>query len=533
MRFSYSVRNLRRLTSTPQIEIRPITVLLGRNSVGKSTFLRSLALLRQSIDTKSSAPILWFGDYVDFGDYKSAVSEKDTSKKICFSFEIVNYKGRYRNTNALAARFDAIRGRAINFDVDDLKVSYQVGSETEKTVRHHISIETPSVGSRLDLSFDGAGTLVSSAKINNHDLKDLLASFEIYLVNDSIFADPFFLSKRKEGKTTRLVGTPRILAFSALVEQRLSTLVDGRTSKKRILSEARRILGHRSLDEQALFQLSKAETATFQRIYQSFQQGKKAKDLEYLDFLCRSRFLFDLLEIVGDDLKAFFRSVEYIGPARARSERFYRQQELEVSEISPDGRNLPMFLASLDTYQMQDFSDWVKKVFGYGVSVHKSGGHVSINLDHRGQSVNVADTGYGVSQVLPVLAQIWWMQSDRSGRQHHASGNFDIKTLTIEQPELHLHPAHQAMLADVFVDAQIMTRKRKEPTQFYVVETHSEALINRLGELIEKGSIDARDVQVVIFGDLSDSLEQSDVTIARFNDLGVLENWPHGFFSFG
>lgn len=56
MRLSYSVKNLRRLTSTPPIEIRPITILLGRNSVGKSTFLRSFPLLRQSVETKSSAP---------------------------------------------------------------------------------------------------------------------------------------------------------------------------------------------------------------------------------------------------------------------------------------------------------------------------------------------------------------------------------------------------------------------------------------------------------------------------------------------
>jgi predicted ATPase len=236
---------------------------------------------------------------------------------------------------------------------------------------------------------------------------------------------------------------------------------------------------------------------------------------------------------VGENLKEFFGAVEYIGPARARSERFYRQQELEVSEISPDGKNLPMFLASLDFGQLDDFSNWVQRAFGYGVSVHKTEGHISINLEHRGQSVNVVDTGYGVSQVLPVLAQIWWMQfAQRDRRYSRIRSDFDIKTLAIEQPELHLHPAHQALLADVLVEALSSAKSHGGPSQYYVVETHSESLINRLGELIDDGEVDAGEVQVVIFGDLSDDLDKSDVTIAEFDEAGVLRNWPFGFFNF-
>ena len=290
---------------------------------------------------------------------------------------------------------------------------------------------------------------------------------------------------------------------------------------------------HNFLDSEALTRLSRTETITIRRIYEDMKEGRRADLYQYLNAMCQAKYLFDLLDVVGENLKEFFGSVEYIGPARARSERFYRQQELEVSEISPDGKNLPMFLASLDISQLRNFSDWVQRAFGYGVSVHKTEGHISINLEHRGQSVNVGDTGYGVSQVLPVLAQIWWMQfTDRDRRFGRIRSDFDIKTLAIEQPELHLHPAHQALLADVFVEAQNSAKSQKGPSQYYVVETHSEALVNRLGELIEEGEIDAKEVQVVIFGDLSDDLEQSDVTLAEFDESGVLQNWPFGFFNF-
>lgn len=533
MRFSYSIKNLRRLSSTPPVEIRPITILLGRNSVGKSTFLRSLPLLRQSIETRSSAPVLWFGDYVDFGDFKSAVSDKDLGKCIEFSFELTDYSGRFRHTNALATRYDPLGGRSSSFEVDCLRVSYRVRSDSGSTERDNITIELPITGSVLELDFDRSGPLASSARVNGIELKELIDTHGIYLEHDSLFSAPYFLVRKKENKTTRLLGTSRPTAFIELVEKKISTLVDARTSDARISSEARRILRHSSLDDQSLAQLAKAETVTFQRIYDGMKNGSKQELRKYLDSLCQAKYLFDLLEAVGENLKEFFSAVEYIGPARARSERFYRQQELEVSEISPDGKNLPMFLASLDSHQLQDFSNWVRHAFGYGVSVHKTEGHISINLEHRGQSVNVVDTGYGVSQVLPVLAQIWWMQfAERDRRYSRIRSELDIKTLAIEQPELHLHPAHQALLADVFVEAQNTAKSKGGPSQYYVVETHSEALINRLGELIEEGEIDSKSVQVVIFGDLSDDLEQSDVTLAEYDESGVLQNWPFGFFNF-
>lgn len=533
MRFSYSIENLRRLTSTPSVEIRPITILLGRNSVGKSTFLRSLPLLRQSIETKSSAPILWYGDYVDFGDFKSAVTDKDLNKSIRFSFELLNYSGRFRRMSALAARYDPIRGRNNTFEVDHLRVSYWVGSASDSTERDRVTIELPETNGVLDLEFDRIGPFATSVKINGQELIDLTASHEIYLAPDSLFSDPYFLHKVKDKNTTRLVGTSRPAAFSDLVERRISKLLDARFSGNTVSHETGRILRHNSLNRHALTQLSKTNTVTFRRIYEDMKEGRRDGLHQYLDSLCQASYLFDLLDAVGENLKEFFGSVEYIGPARARSERFYRQQELEVSEISPDGKNLPMFLASLDTHQLMDFSGWVQRAFGYGVRVHKTEGHISINLEHRGQSVNVVDTGYGVSQVLPVLAQIWWMQfSKRDQRYSRVRSDFDVKTLTIEQPELHLHPAHQALLADVFVEAQSTARSARGPSQYYIVETHSEALINRLGELIEEGEIDAKDVQVVIFGDLSDDLEQNDVSLAEFDDSGVLQNWPFGFFNF-
>ena len=60
------VRRLRTLydLGTP-VPLTPLTVLIGRNSAGKSTFARLLPLLRQSAERKKRGPILWFDDLVD------------------------------------------------------------------------------------------------------------------------------------------------------------------------------------------------------------------------------------------------------------------------------------------------------------------------------------------------------------------------------------------------------------------------------------------------------------------------------------
>src|ERR1700729_3081267 len=116
----------------------------------------------------------------------------------------------------------------------------------------------------------------------------------------------------------------------------------------------------------------------------------------------------DMMNRASESFRLLTSQSLYIGPARARSERYYRYQDLAVSEIDPDGKNFPMFLNSLATHHIHSFSRWIEDLFGYGlrVSRQEGGGHMSIDLVGKGITSNIVDTGYGVSQILPVLGQI-------------------------------------------------------------------------------------------------------------------------------
>ena len=56
------------------IDLKPFTVLLGKNSSGKSTFLRLFPLLKQSVSGRTRGALALYGDEVDFGDFDTLVS---------------------------------------------------------------------------------------------------------------------------------------------------------------------------------------------------------------------------------------------------------------------------------------------------------------------------------------------------------------------------------------------------------------------------------------------------------------------------
>jgi len=201
---------------------------------------------------------------------------------------------------------------------------------------------------------------------------------------------------------------------------------------------------------------------------------------------------------------------------------------LAVDQIDPQGKNLAMFLHSLSITQLRNFSDWLIDSVGYAIKVERSSGHVQIQLKSAlsDKFYNLADMGYGFSQVLPIMAQIWSRLAKR-GRVSH--GNTIV---AMEQPELHLHPAYQGRLADILAKSvrpsNDISLNKSDLT--FIVETHSEALINRMGDLISQGAIDHNDVALYVFEKGIDD-DVTKITPAAYDADGILKNWPIGFFA--
>ena len=135
--------------------------------------------------------------------------------------------------------------------------------------------------------------------------------------------------------------------------------------------------------------------------------------------------------------------------------------------------------------------------------------HVGRHLhDNAGETdmVNIADVGFGVSQVLPVLVAIIAAEQGQ--------------LVYIEQPELHLHPRAQVALAQVLADAA----KRGVRV---VAETHSSLLLLGIQTLVAEGDLSPDLVKLHWF-----TRNESGVTEVKSADLdeaGAYGEWPEDF----
>ncbi len=122
-------------------------------------------------------------------------------------------------------------------------------------------------------------------------------------------------------------------------------------------------------------------------------------------------------------------------------------------------------------------------------------------------TVNIADVGFGVSQVLPILVALLVA---RKGQTVH-----------IEEPEIHLHPAAQRDLAKIITTA--VNRGVR-----VIMETHSSILLLGVQTLVAKGEMAADDVKLHWFSrnkkDGTAKIEPGDL-----DKNGAYGDWPVDF----
>lgn len=130
---------------------------------------------------------------------------------------------------------------------------------------------------------------------------------------------------------------------------------------------------------------------------------------------------------------------------------------------------------------------------------------VKINMNSVPASLN--DVGFGISQFLPIVVADLQLGKD--------------STLFVAQPEIHLHPSVQAEFGTYMVN-QI-----KEDNKNYIVETHSEYLLNRIRLAIVKGEIPKEDITIYY---LQNDGEAAQSHRLEFTTDGRILNAPEDFF---
>lgn len=512
------IQNFRSLKDTGDIEIKPITILVGKNSSGKSSFLRTFPMLKQSTQERTISPILLYGDYVDFGSYKDIkpnFGDKNQLYELGFTFtniKLFEFSSYYRTRKFLTLS----QGKNENVEVNySLKFS-----ENKKQLIQITTIAVIILGYTLTIDLDQEAKKVSSIKVNGKEIFEFENNL-IFLDSGEFNVDVFIERKaeKKFQNLTNFLSKELTKYISNFLHRSTQEYTKENILKKLSFAE----------DSVLLKDIKSVGGSTTWKKKTEHWTPDSIAFIKLKELLFVYDFFYVYSDAINNYLKNFFLNTNYIAPLRATAERYYRIQQLAVDEVDQNGKNLPVFLGSLSESQLNDFQQWTFDNFGFKTKISKSEGHYSIKIVIDNHEVNLSDTGFGYSQILPILTQIWFSSSKQKQRRNKFLLNEDLeKIIVIEQPELHLHPEFQARFADAI--SRIITSSKGEGVSIkLVIETHSDIILNRLGDCILNEEISHDDINIIIFNKESEK-SPTEICISQYDGKGNLLNWPVGFF---
>lgn len=231
------------------------------------------------------------------------------------------------------------------------------------------------------------------------------------------------------------------------------------------------------------------------------------------------------------ELEHLLKSVYYVGPLREYPKRLYLWSGEAPDHVGVKGeRTIEALLSSGDRHfswkpkqkdkTLQQLVAERLKMLGLihtfrlePIARHRREYEVLVQTSPRSPEVKLTDVGFGVSHVLPVIVECFYVPR-RS-------------VVILEQPELHLHPRVQSELADLFVDA-IRAREDGAPRQCqFIIESHSEHFLRRLQRRIAEEELSNRDAALYF---VHTTGAEARIEALEVDPFGNIKNWPENFF---
>ena len=514
---SLRIKNLRCLEDTGEVPIKDITILVGANSSGKSTFLRTFPLLKQGLNVHKKGPILWFGDYVDFGDFKTSVRSGESN--IAFEFKI-SLANRYMRTLSYFRHV---------YQMDkyiDIEYNLYIEISATKTYEYISKIKIDFLSYNIVLIIDKSrkvnDIIVNEISFFKDITKDI--DLEIDSLNGNLF-ELHFVAK-KDSPDSNFKFNRRAI---------LKTVIE-----KVAVNNLRELIGSRKTDDSIADILRNIKLTTEEKTIEILKglkiSAKWDKSLNIINSdsdlyikmsqsiaLCNFNSICEFINFYVSDTMS---EVYYIAPLRATAQRYYRMQNLSLSEIDSAGQNLPLYIHNLTDAKFDKYKKWVNDKFGFYPEAVADGGHISLRLTDARSMHNITDKGFGYSQILPIITQLWSIVFNRKQSTRHRT--MEKAIVVIEQPELHLHPRLQAMLTDAFVTI-VSDAKNNNFELKIIIETHSPTIVNKLGTMVAEKRISADDITIAMF---ENDVSKEGVKLSHYDEDGVLIDWPIGFFDF-
>lgn len=537
-----SISNFKGFSREARIELRPITLLFGANSAGKSTVLQALQLVREILERGSPNVdrMLQGGDTIDLGGFLNYVHNRDCSRSVVVRVEMT------LGDESIPEFFeDAIEDRSdVDADVWGFRETLNLIRNQVRTVGVELTISWSelrgeAVVSGYGVTFNGDWCAeVMTGPDGRQPRLRLNANHPVFIVEGVEGAALFeevadwvlpgesrYLFRTELGVRTEVVEGEEDEPIPASVLLAILEVVRGSYADSPSRGFAGWLQGFQGalplLDKPILIPASRPETAANVFVLQEF-----------------SAFMSWLLIGPALLLRDQLRKSRYLGPLRRIPPRDF-DVALSMNEAAwSDGMAAWQTLLGGAESLVEACSDWMAddKKLATGYAVERTvtqefdvsgpepkalgGKRPRLTLvDMQGRRHLPQDVGVGISQVLPVVV---------------AAQEGAATMVCIEQPELHIHPAVQVGLGDLFIDGS-----HKQGLSF-LIETHSEHLVMRLQRRLREhglGELPADvspllpdDVSFVYLGRAPDGAVIA-TAIGLTADGKFDSPWPNGFFA--
>jgi hypothetical protein len=465
------LENFKGIASRARIELRPITLLFGANSAGKSTILQALHYAREILARRNTDPdrTQYGGERIDLGGFRNLVHNHDYSLPVILSFhldltdvDLVDHLPLMLDQPKSAAsisRLEALSGMTDSAMValvvkwsdasnEPVQADYVVAINGEWIARIRTNPESPVQHTveynSLHSWFAGEEKWRDApedvqARMAESVMRDRKESWEALQVSwDKAGADWTALA-------TSAINSPERLhiAVDSLIDE-IQTILFAYDSEDR--------------ESEISFALLAAGNYLLQQLNALRYVGpiREVPDRAYRPALSpdESRWASGLG--AWDWIhQASQEEIEELNRWLGAEERFATNYQLELKRFKEIEAAGPLMVGLLDPTAMLDHIESLReKLLSLPVKTRLTLIHARHDLDLSPQ-----DIGIGVSQVIPVIV---------------AALDGADRLTAIEQPELHIHPALQVVLGDLFISAI-----SNKPT-LLLIETHSEHLLLRL-----------------------------------------------------
>ncbi len=467
-----AINNFRKIKENWELELAPITFLVGPNNSGKSSILKALMLLDD------------YGNSNNHFTLKFNQEHSNNHKIDCYSnainrFNVIekNFDIKFKIENDLYSIeycFFPYEYTGEKFEKGKLK-SLKFNSTIDNSFLHINHIAANEYQVELDTNF------YYKTRVNDEIFEDI-KSYEsmLFTTQSNIDLKIKYLNENDNLNLKESLSLKNEINDSEKLLKKIKSSI--KLLNSRVTRDNHVLQPRINLNE---FDSQKTIDKVLLRIL-SFYMNENSTKNGYVNEKTEMQKITFMLESISDSLKL---NLSHLSPNRNIQTRLYVNNEKtnNIYSIINEYYEYPI----LKNSQADEFLKYWMAKFDIGVdykitSLYGLATIIEINeISNNDNSwINLVDKGFGAGQIFSILLRIATVvnkiELQNNSKSKSKETYFSLKEkpiLLIEEPESNLHPKFQSLLAEMFYQAAITFGLQ------FIVETHSEYMI-RSSQLI-------------------------------------------------